>query len=732
MQKTINDLIQKIKSYSPKADVSLVERAFKYASSAHEGQKRRSGEPFVSHPLAVALILAELEQDEITISAALLHDVIEDGGVTKEVLSKDFSAEVASLVEGVTKLGQLTYESKETRQAENFRKMFLAMGEDIRIIIIKLADRLHNMQTLEFLQPAKQKENAVETRDIFAPLAHRLGMWMLKWELEDLSFRFLDPDKFGEIKDSVEAHHKERDKFISGFINELKKTIDELGISSQISGRAKHLYSIYNKMVAQNLKFEEVYDIVAVRVIVDTVRECYAALGVIHARWKPIPGRFRDYVAMPKPNGYQSLHTTVIGPSGRPVEIQIRTEEMHRISEYGIAAHWRYKEGETDKKLDLKMSWLRHMLDWQTDLKDAKDFMESLKLDLFTAEVFVFTPKGSVFELPVGATPVDFAYRVHTEVGHRCMGAKVNGRIVPLSHKLINGDIVEIITSKSDSPKLDWLNFVKTTAARTKIKSWFKRLRKEDNINHGRAVFEGEIRKLQLNLSEILIEDRLSQLVREYGFASSEDFYSAMGYGEVSAYLAAKKIRSLWQKEHGALPIEEEEVGEKLSPRKRHRGAKYGVRVAGQEGVLVRFSRCCRPLPGDDIVGFVTKGRGVSIHRRDCSSAAGAHMPKNRMVVVEWIPGADVLYSVDIEVEAFDRVGVLKDILEKVVETKTNVAAANVRTKRGSSAIIKLVVDIKDVEHLSLVTKAIREVSDVYDVNRADTNKKIADRDQWQ
>ena len=724
MPETVNDLIEKIKSYSPKADVGVVEKAFEYASKVHKGQTRLSGDPFITHPLAVAMIMADLEQDPTTIAAALLHDTIEDGGLTEEVLARDFSGEIASLVEGVTKLGQLTYESREERQAENFRKMFLAMGEDIRIIIIKLADRLHNMQTLEFLPPAKQKETSTETREIFAPLAHRLGMWRLKWELEDLAFRFLEPDKFKEIRDRVAEKREEREAYISDFIENLKAAVKKVGIAAQIQGRAKHFYSIYKKMIDQNLQFDEVYDLIAVRIIVDSVKECYAVLGVIHASWKPIPGRFRDYIAMPKSNGYQSLHTTVIGPAGRPVEIQIRTKEMHRVSEYGIAAHWRYKEVRTDKELDLKMSWLRHMLDWQTELKDAKDFMESLKIDLFADEVFVFTPKGAVFGLPIGATPVDFAYRVHTEVGHRCMGARVDGRIVPLNYKLGNGNIVEIITSKTDNPKLDWLNFVRTPTARTKIKGWFKKQKKEDNIEHGRVALKEELKKLQLDPAEMLTAEHMSNLVKEYGFVSQGELYSAIGYGEVSAYQAAKRLRVAWQRKHGVPPIEEEEVAEKLAPRKPTKRAKYGVRVTGLENVLIRFSHCCRPLPGDDIIGFVTKGRGVSIHKSDCPNITSVELPKTRLVAVEWIPGADVIYPVEIEVEAFDRVGVLKDILEKIVDTKTNVSAANVRTKRGSSAFIKLVVDIKDTEHLSLVTKAIREVSDVYDVYRVDTSKR--------
>ena len=724
MQTTIDELISQIRSYNPKADTEIVKKAYDYAAKVHAGQKRLSGEPFITHPLNVAFILAELEQDPSTIAAALLHDSIEDGGVTYADIAKAFSEEIAKLVEGVTKLGQLTYESREERQAENFRKMMLAMGEDIRTIIIKLADRLHNMQTLEFIPKNRQIETSVETKEIFAPLAHRMGMWRLKWELEDLSFRFLEPKRFEEIKKKINVSRAERERYINAFIDELKSNIEKVGITAQVSGRPKHFFSINKKMIDQNLQFEEIYDLTAVRVIVENVKECYAVLGVIHASWKPLPGRFRDYIAMPKSNGYQSLHTTVIGPGGRPVEIQIRTKEMHKVSEYGIAAHWRYKEGKTDKELDMKMSWLRQLLDWQGEMKDAKDFMESLKIDLFVDEVFVFTPKGSVFDLPVGSTPVDFAYRVHTEVGHRCMGARANGRIVPLDYKLVNGDIVEIITAKSDSPKLDWLNFVKTPGAKTKIKGWFKKEKREDNVERGRMTLEEELKKLSVPPSEVIGSPYFAAIAKEYGFDVPDDLFGAIGYGEISAFQAAKRVRALIEKERGALPVAEELILEKLAVKRPLKKKKQGVIVSGLDNVMIRFSRCCRPLPGDDIVGFITKGRGVSIHKSDCPNIARVEPKTSHIVKVEWIEDADLFYPVEIEVEAFDRVGVLKDILEKISETKTNVAAANVKTKRGSSAIIKLIVDIKNTDHLSQVMKAIRDVSDVYDVYRTDTYKK--------
>ncbi|MFA5876714.1 MAG: bifunctional (p)ppGpp synthetase/guanosine-3',5'-bis(diphosphate) 3'-pyrophosphohydrolase, partial [Candidatus Margulisiibacteriota bacterium] len=631
--------------------------------------------------------------------------------------------EVYILVEGVTKLGRLVFESKEERQAENFRKMFLAMGQDLRVIVIKLADRLHNMRTLNFLPKSKIKETSLETREIFAPLAHRLGIWSLKWELEDWAFRYLESEKYEEVRSKIAESRAEREEFVVAFIAEVKKHLKAVAISSDIYGRPKHFYSIWCKMVEQNLEFDELYDLLAIRCIVNSVKECYAALGVIHAAWKPIPGRFRDYIAMPKSNGYQSLHTTVIGPRGRPVEIQIRTHEMHRTAEYGIAAHWKYKEGKTDQAFDTKMAWLRKLLDSQEELKSAKEFLESIKVDLFVGEVFVFTPKGEVFDLPQGATPLDFAYRVHTEIGHRCTGSKVNGRIVPLDYKLQNGDIVEIISGKIDNPSLDWINFLATTSAKNKIKGWFKKRKKEENVKRGQEKVAEELKKMFLEPAGAAVAAAAKKIAAEMSFPNLDELLAAVGYGEISAYQVARKLRDRLRKVQGVPQIGEEIIRPLLVKKKKGKKQSQGVKVAQLKDVWVNFSKCCKPLPGDKIVGYITKGRGISVHRANCANVVSKEGKPNRLVEVAWDRQAEVMYPVSIEVEAFDRVGVFKDILEKIASLKTNVASANVRTKRGSSAILKLIVDVKDIEHLSQVLQIIRSVSDVYDVYRADVKK---------
>lgn len=715
----IEKLLLKIKSYAPLANIELIKKAALFADKSHQGQKRLSGDPFITHPAQVAQILTELEQDTSTIAAALLHDTIEDGKSNPDELKKEFGPQITALVHGVTKLGQITFESKEERQAENFRKMFLAMGEDIRVIIIKLADRLHNMQTLKYLPLDRQKDISVETLEIFTPLAHRLGMWKLKWELEDLAFFYLERDKFDQIKNLVAQKREAREEFMKDFMAGVKEALEKVGINAAISGRTKHFYSIYNKLVKKNIDFDDVYDLIAIRVIVDSVKDCYAVLGIVHSHWKPIPGRFRDFIAMPKSNGYQSLHTTVVGPLGRPVEIQIRTKEMHRIAEYGIAAHWRYKEGATDKTFDSKLAWLRQTLEYQKDVDNAKDFLENIKFDLLMDEVYVYTPKGDVFAFPVGSTPLDFAYHIHSEIGNRYSGAKINGKIVSLDYHLKNGDIVEILTMPREAPSLDWLKIVKSAGARAKIKQWFKKQKKEENVVRGRKTLEEELKKIEIPDFSRMTDPIIQGIFKNSNIAASSDLFLAIGRGEISAPAAANKIRSELERRKLIPSLVEEKDLALFKPREiKEVKMGHGIKVMGEDNILTRFSKCCYPLPGDEIVGVLTKGRGVSIHRADCKNAKVFKASKEKTVNVEWAKDSIEMYPVNIEVKAFDRVGVFKDILSQVTETNTNVDSAQVRTKKGSIAFIDLVVDVKNTENLSRIIDSIRKVSDVYDVYR--------------
>jgi GTP pyrophosphokinase len=707
----ITELVREVESYAAQDNIALIKKAYQFASRVHEGQLRKSNAPYITHPLAVAHILAELHQDATIISAAILHDTIEDGHVTAEEIKKEFGPEIALLVDGVTKLGKIDFSTKDEHQAENYRKMFLAMAEDVRVIIIKLADRLHNMRTLEFLPEEKQKEISLETREIFAPLAHRLGIWRLKWELEDIAFRFLEPHQYYQIGERVALKRREREAFIKNFNDQVKTELDRFGLNAQIKGRPKHFYSIYKKITEQGLEFNEIYDLLGLRIIVSTIKECYAVLGVIHANWKPIPGRFKDYIAMPKSNMYQSLHTAVIGPSGHPIEIQIRTQEMEQTSEYGVAAHWRYKEGEPhDKKFESKLAWLRQFIEGQSDLKDAYDFLDNLKINLLVGEVFVFTPKGTVFDLPLESTPIDFAYRVHTEVGHQCQGAKVNSRLVPLDYQLQNGDIVEIIVSKHSHPKLDWLNFVKTSHARSKIKQWFKKQKREENIASGRAELERELNRYWLEPQKFLNFEYLEPIVTRYQITSFEDLLEAIGQGEISAKTLVHKILEIEKekKKEIELPV--------LPAAAKKKETAEGILVGGIDDVLVRLAKCCNPLPGDEIIGLVTKGRGISIHQKECPNIV--EVPKERFIQVDWQKTEQAHYPVEIEVRAFDRVGLLKDVSSKISESGTNIVSVNVRTNRRGSAIINIVIDVKNIEHLHQVTREIKNVGDVYEVYR--------------
>jgi len=716
---TIEELIAQIRAVNPLGDTRLVEEAYVYAEKAHKGQMRHSGEEYIQHPLEVAAILVTLELDSITVAAALLHDVVEDTGIPLTEIEKTFGNEIAQLVDGVTKLSRIEYKSKEEQQAENLRKMFLAMAKDIRVILIKLADRLHNMRTLKFQPPHKQRENAEETVEIFAPLANRLGIHKIKWELEDISFRYLEPEKYYALVEGIAKKRLERETNINLVIEQIKEKLTTVGISCDISGRPKNFYSIYKKMVSQHKELVEIYDLTAVRVIVDSVKDCYGALGMIHTLWRPLPGRFKDYIAMPKPNMYQSLHTTLVGPQGEPFEVQIRTWEMHRTAEYGIAAHWKYKENPKNAGADFdqKLSWLRQLLEWQTDLRDAREFMESLRIDLFADTVFVFTPKGDVVELPAGSCPVDFAYRVHTDVGHRCVGAKINSRIVPLETKLSNGDILEILTSKQgNGPSRDWLSFAKTSAAKNRIRAWFKKEKREENLVRGKELLEKEIRKLGLEPAELFKADKLLEAAKAYNFIGAEDLYAALGDGAFTVSKVLNRFKDDINRELRKAGLSTGDVQMEVKPYSQYGKPSQGVRVKGVDNILIRFSRCCKPLPGDEIVGYITKGRGVSVHRADCSNLQ--HQVEARFVDVVWDEQAKATYQVELEIQAIDRVRLTLDVMNAVAETKTIANAVNARATKNGLAMINLKIEIRNLEHLESVVQKVKKVKDILEIHR--------------
>jgi len=693
----LENLISKIEEYNPQCDVELIIRAYNYAENAHQGQYRKSGERYFIHPVEVAKILIELQMDNSTIAAGLLHDVIEDTDYGYDKIRKEFGEEIADLVEGVTKLTRLSFNSKEERQAENLRKMVLAMAKDIRVILIKLADRLHNMRTLKFQSTEKQKEKATETLEIFAPIAHRLGISRLKWELEDLCLRYIDPDGYYELVEKVAKKRREREEFISNVINNLKYKLDDFDIEHEITGRPKHFYSIYRKMTYQGKSFDEIFDFLAVRVLVNSVKDCYGVLGVVHTIWKPIPGRFKDYIAMPKANMYQSLHTTVIGPHGDPFEIQIRTVEMHQIAEYGIAAHWKYKEGrvaDVEQQTDMKLAWLRQMLEWEKEVKDPKEFMESLKIDLFTNEVFVFTPKGEVVNLPTGSTPIDFAYKIHSGVGNKCVGAKVDGRIVPIDYKLKNGNIVQILTSSNSmGPSRDWLKIVKSSQAKSKIKQWFKKERREENIDKGQEIIEKEIKRLGLSVPAAVLQKLLANMAKKLGFANEDDLYAAIGYGGITLSQVMPKIKDASRKETPPENVEKEiQSIPKENNRKKKESLSQGVSVKGIDNILVRFARCCSPVPGDTIVGYITRGRGVSIHREDCVNIVDNAEIMDRFIEVEWDIDKDIGFQVEIQVKATDRKGLLSELTIVLAEAKIPINALNARVTKERTALLFLVL----------------------------------------
>ena len=709
-----------MKRHGLKNDPAL-EKAFIMAEKAHEGQFRHSGEPYVSHPMAVAEILADLGMDTDTIIAGLLHDVIEDTDLTMENIQKEFSPQISAMVDGVTKLKNLEFKSYEEQQAESLRKMFLAMAADIRVIIIKLADRLHNMRTLKYQSENKQIEKAKETLEIYAPLAHRLGISTIKWELEDLSLKFLNPDEYFEIAHKIEGTRAERETHLKEVMEKIREKLKELKIKCDIDGRPKHIYSIYKKMHEKNKIFEEVYDLIAIRIIVKSVKDCYGVLGMVHTMWKPIPMRFKDYIAVPKQNMYQSLHTTLLGDDGKPFEVQIRTYEMHRTAEYGIAAHWKYKEDskKNDEDMDARLTWLRELLEWQNDLKDSKEFMETLKIDIFSDNVFVFTPKGDVRDFVKGSTPLDFAYNVHSEVGNKCVGAKINGKIVPLDYKLKTGDIVEIITSQtSKGPSRDWLKVVKTAQARSKIKQWFKKEYKEENIQKGKEMLEKEAKRQGYELRELLDSNVLKSIFKRFTLKSQNDMYAAIGYGGLTTnQILFRLIQNYKLINKMAQEGIDNTVNVKSGTSK---SAQEGVIVKGQSGMVVRFAKCCNPVYGDEIVGYITRGRGVSVHRKDCRALKNEDFESERMIAVEWVGNEKASYNVEIQIIADDRSGLIADVTKSLFNLGRDITAINAKTGKYSHASISIRVNISSVEELNETIERLKlldGVEKVYRVN---------------
>ena len=722
MSALLAPVAERVRHANPEADIAVIERAFTRAESAHEGQLRKSGAPYITHPVAVAEILADLGLDPNTIAAALLHDTLEDTEYSAELLRKEFGDEIANLVDGVTKLDRLTY--GPTAEAETVRKMVVAMAKDIRVLVIKLADRLHNARTWQYVSPESAARKARETLDIYAPLAHRLGMNAVKWELEDLSFKYLEPKKFDEIERLVAERSPSREKLTNEVVRAVESDLAAEGIAAKVTGRQKHLYSVYQKMVVRGREFNDVYDLVGIRVLVNDVRDCYAVLGAIHARWNPVPGRFKDYIAMPKFNLYQSLHTTVIGPTGKAVEIQIRTHEMHRRAEYGIAAHWKYKQGKKAGEDSPDVLWLKQLHEWQQETTDVTEFLDALRFDLRTPEVFVFTPKGSVIALPQGSTPVDFAYAVHTEVGNKCVGAKVNGKLVSLEAPLTNGDVIEIVTNKGENaaPSRDWLNFVKSQRARSKIKAWFTRERREEAIDAGKESIARQMRKAGLPIQKILAGQTLLQLSHDLNYPDIESLYAAVGDGHISSSSVVEKlITAIGTEETHETPLTEMLITG-TAPRIARRSAS-GVNVEGIDDVLIKLARCCTPVPGDPITGFITRGSGVSIHRSDCVNVADLKFHQgDRIVKVSWDPGAKTVFLVNIQIEALDRARLLSDITRALSDQEVNILHAAVNTTKDQTAISRFTFEMADASHLDVVLASIRKIDGVYDVYRITNN----------
>ncbi len=722
---TIEDIIKKQKENYAGADIELIKKAYNFAKENHGNQLRKSGEPYLIHPMNVAYILANLELDDETLCAALLHDVVEDTPVTHEDLIEEFGEAIAEMVAGVTKLGTLRYTTLEEQQVENYRKMFLAMGKDIRVILIKLADRLHNMRTLKFLTRDRQIANAKETMDLYAPLANRLGIYSLKWELEDLSFKYLYPEEYHEIVVGLDRKREERLTFIEKIKDDLSLEIKNENIKADVTGRAKHLYSIYRKMQRDNKTLDQIYDLFALRILVDNVKDCYAVLGIVHEMYTPMPGRFKDYIAVPKKNMYQSIHTTLLGQKGTPFEVQIRTWDMHRTAEFGIAAHWAYKEAsnkgtkQTVVVNEDKLSWLRETLEWQKNTENANEFLNTLKTELFEDEVYIFTPKGMIKVLPKSATPIDFAYSIHEQIGHKMVGCKINSKMMPIITPLRNGDIVEILTSdQSKGPSRDWLKFVKSSSAKTRINQWFKKAQREENIEKGKDLVEKEIKKLGMKYSDLMKQEWINLALERYKFAGVDDLFASIGFGGISVNKLIARLLDEYRKEH-----EEEDLEQKIEELATAKPvitktSKTGVVVKGIDNCLVKLSKCCNPLPGDEIIGYITKGRGVSVHRTDCTNVNDLLNEENRMIDVYWVDDINGSYNVEIEILANDRTGLLKDVIKQVENAKLKIVGINSRTTKENIAIINISIDLENIDTLNKIIHSLRNIENVYEVTR--------------
>ncbi len=709
----LDDIKKKVTVYYPEADITLLEKAYVLSAKVHHGQVRYSGEPYLSHPLEVSGILAELEMDIATVSVGLLHDTVEDTLVSIEEIEKLFGPEIKRLVDGVTKISQVTFSSQAEKTAENFRKMILAMANDIRVVIIKLADRLHNMRTLRHLPEEKQKRIAQETTDIYAPLANRLGMARIKWELEDLCFRYLEPEIYYELRDKIAKTRRDRNKLIEQTIKIIKQKLKQAGITAKVIGRPKHFCSIYSKMKRKGISFEEVMDLLGVRIITDNLQSCYAALGIIHSIWTPIPREFDDYIAMPKPNRYQSLHTAVIGLHGQPLEVQIRTQEMHYIAESGIAAHWLYKDGgQVDKKYSRKFTWLQQLLEWQKDVKDPREFLSSMKTGLFPEEVYVFTPQGEVRGFPIGATPIDFAYSIHSDVGHQCVGAKINGKLMPLKYELKNGEIVEVLTAPHHHPSRDWLKIAKTSRAQNRIRHWLRVQQRERSLTLGREICEKEMRRFSLKLSKVEKGGRLAEIAEEFNFQSGDDLLAALGYGKISARQIISKLVPMDRLKELPKETRLEKVLKKVTP-----SGRQAVKIKGMNDLMVNFAKCCNPLMGEAVIGFITRGRGVSIHRADCVNALSLSDPERR-IDVEWNIKGDTTQSVGIEVISGTRSGLLAQVTKVISKCGVNILTASIKTTDDRHACHNFVLEVADIKQLTKVMKSIRQIKDVFEVKR--------------